>query len=252
MHSEISAALKGCLEAKELVALATVVAGQGIGRQLLVWPGGQTFGDLGAPRLNQRAALHAEQLLPSLMSGRKTFRHQGQTVDVFVDVYSPPAKLVVVGAVHVAVPLVTFAKELGFETIVVDPRAAFASRDRFRHADRVVCEWPQDVMAEVGLDEASYVAVLSHDNKIDLPALESALRSRARYIGVLGSKKTHAKRVAGLLERGLTEAEIARVHSPIGLDLGGRQAEEIAVAIVGEMIAVHHGRAGKPPGDTTP
>jgi xanthine dehydrogenase accessory factor len=164
-------------------------------------------------------------------------------VELFFDVHPPPPKLVIVGAVHVAIPLVTFARPLGFRTIVIDPRSAFATVERFAAADELLCEWPQKAMPEVGLNEASYVAVLSHDLKIDLPALEAALRSPARYIGALGSRKTHAKRLAALTEMGFAAAEIDRIHSPIGLDLGGgRRAEEIALSVIAEVVKASHGR----------
>ncbi len=239
-------AIRRSITDQELVALATVVAGPDIGYQLLVWPGGQTLGDLGSPRLNQRAALYAEQLIPTQQCGRKTFDRQADTVDVFFEVLAPPPKLVVIGAVHVAAHLIEFAGDLGFETILVDPRSAFLEQERFANADQLVGAWPQEALSEVGIDESTFVAVLSHDPKIDLPAIESALRSPARYIGVLGSKKSHRKRVSTLLERGFSDEELRRLHAPIGLDLGGRRAVEIALAIAAQMVAVHHGQSGSP------
>ena len=152
----------------------------------------------------------------------------------------------IVGAVHAAIPLITFAATLGFRTFVVDPRTAFATPERFAHADRLIAEWPDRAFAEIALNEATYVALLSHDLKLDLPALRLTLRSAVRYIGALGSKKTQAKRVAALVEEGFTDAEIARIHSPIGLDLGGRRPEEIAVSIIAEIVAVSHGAEAAP------
>ena len=157
--------------------------------------------------------------------------------------HPPPPRLIVVGAVHVAVHLVHYARRLGFETVVVDPRTAFATPERFAHADRLVSEWPQEALPEIGLDENGYLAVLSHDLKIDVPALVWALRQPARYIGALGSKKTHAKRVTALREAGVDDAAIERIHAPIGLDLGGRRAEEIALSVMAEIVAARHGRA---------
>jgi xanthine dehydrogenase accessory factor len=212
----------------------------------LVWPGGQTLGDLGSPRLNQRAGLYAEQLIPSQQCGRKTFDREADTIDVFFEVLAPPPKLVMVGAVHVAAHLIEFARELGFETILVDPRSAFLQQERFARADRLVGAWPEEALSEVGIDESTFVAVLSHDPKIDLPAIESVLRSPARYIGVLGSKKSHRKRVSTLVERGFSNQDLERLHAPIGLDLGGRRAVDIALAIAAQMVAVHHGRTGSP------
>lgn len=242
MRAEIYQEIVRCLEARQLVVLATVVQGPQPGRQLVIWPRGETLGDLGSPRLNQRAALYAEQIAPTFQSSRKTFSRDDAELDVFFEVLPPPPELAIVGAVHVAVPLVEFANALGFRTIVIDPRRAFATPERFSHAERVLVKWPQEALPQIGLHEASYVAVLSHDLKIDLPALESALRSRARYIGALGSKKTHAKRVVALKNGGFSDEEIGRIHAPIGLDLGGRRAEEIALAIMAEIVAVHHAR----------
>jgi len=242
MRREIFAELAACLERRELVVLATVVEGEGQGRQMLIWPRGETYGDLGSPRLNQRAALYAEQIIPDLQSGRKSFRRQAREVDVFFEVYPPPAEIVVIGAVHLAVPLIGFAKILGFRTIVIDPRAAFATEERFEHADLVVNLWPQEALKEIQLHEASCLVVLSHDMKIDLPALEAGLRSSCRYLGALGSRKTHAKRVTALIDSGFSKEEIGRIHAPIGLDLGGRMAEEIALAIMAEILAAGYGR----------
>ena len=242
MHSEIYQSLARCLNNRELVALATVVGGPGIGNQLLVWPRGETLGDLGSPRLNQRAALYAEQIVPSFQSGRKRFRWNEAEIDVFFEVFPPPPELVVVGAVHVAIPLVEFAGLMGFRTVVIDPRRAFATAERFPHADRLMVSWPHEAFETQALHGASFVVVLSHDLKIDLPALEITLRSPARYIGALGSKKTHSKRVDALSEKGFTDQEIGRIHSPIGLDIGGRRAEEIALSIIAEMVAADHGR----------
>lgn len=242
MQSEILRELATCLENQELFVLASVVEGPGVGRQMLIWPRGETFGDLGSPRLNQRAALFAEQIVPGLHSGRKTFRQDDFEVDVFFEVYPPPSEVVIVGAVHVAVPLVTLARVLGFRTVVIDPRAAFATAERFQGVDCLLNQWPQEALQETQLHEASCLVVLSHDMKIDLPALEIGIRSPCRYIGALGSRKTHAKRVQALRESGCSEEEIERIHSPIGFDLGGRKAEEIALAIMAEMVAAGYGR----------
>jgi len=242
MRREILAELAACVERPETVVLATVVGGEGMGRQMLIWPRGETFGDLGSPRLNQRAALFAEQITPDLQSGRKTFRWDAKDIDVFFEVYPPPSEVVIIGAVHVAVPLVSLAKILGFRAIVIDPRAAFATVERFEHADLVLNLWPDQAFEEVRLHEASCLVVLSHDMKIDLPALVAGLRSPCRYLGALGSRKTHGKRIEALFESGFSAAEIDRIHAPIGFDLGGRKAEEIALAIMAEVVAAGYGR----------
>jgi xanthine dehydrogenase accessory factor len=242
LNSEIFGELRASIEAERPVVVATIVAGAGLGNQLLIWPAEQTLGDLGTPRLNQRAALAAEKAFQSFASRRKTFEHQGEPVEIFFDVHAPSPKLVIVGAVHVAIHLIELAKTLGFRTIVIDPRTAFATPERFAGAGRLIADWPQQALADEPLNESTYFVTLSHDFKIDLPALEIALASPARYVGALGSSRTHAKRVAELLERGLGQEQIDRIHAPIGLDLGGRRAEEIALAIAAEMIAARHGK----------
>jgi xanthine dehydrogenase accessory factor len=146
-----------------------------------------------------------------------------------------------VGAVHIAIPLVTFAKTLGFRTIVVDARSAFATRERFPHADELIVEWPSTAMEKLGLDEATYVVVLTHDDKLDVPALQAALASPARYIGILGSTTTHAKRVQALRQSGITDEQLASIRAPVGLDVGAIGPDEIAFSIMAEMMAVRHG-----------
>ncbi|MDX1388715.1 MAG: XdhC/CoxI family protein [Acidobacteriota bacterium] len=246
MHNELFRALKRCLDDERLAVVVTVVAGAGSGRQLLFGPDDLAIGDLGSPELNRRAEELAAEARTSFRCTRATLESDGSELDLFVDVHPPRPQLVVVGAVHVAIPLVGFATTLGFHTIVVDPRSAFATRERFPHVDRLLPVWPAEAFRDVNLHEGSYLAVLSHDLKIDLPAIEIALRSPVRYIGALGSKKTHAKRVAALEKGGFSKEEIARIHSPIGFDLGGRRAEEIAVSIMAEVIAVSHGIGVRP------
>lgn len=239
---EVWRALEAALDAEELVAMATVVAGSGTGAQLLLRPGSSGPGELGDAALEAAARELADAAFADFSSRCATVVAAGGEARLFVDVQPPPPKLVVVGAVHVAIPLVAFARHLGFRTMVIDPRAAFATTERFAGADELICDWPAEAMVAVGLNEATYVAVLSHDLKIDLPALEVALRSPARYVGALGSRRTHAGRVAALAEAGFTPAEIARVHSPIGLDLGGgRRAEEIALSVIAEVVKASHG-----------
>lgn len=242
--TEIYETLKRCLEEEQLVALATVIAGPGMGNKLLVWPDSRTRGDLGAAGLNQRVVHYALGLMAtSQTSERVAFDVRGEAVEVFIDVHPPPPRLVIVGAVHIAIPLVSFAKTLGFHTVVVDARSAFATPERFGHADELIIGWPIETLHKLGVDEASYLVVLSHDEKLDNPALYAALNSPARYVGALGSRKTHAKRVAALKEMGVGDEQLARIHTPIGLDLGARTPDEIALAIMAEIMAVRRGAA---------
>ena len=159
---------------------------------------------------------------------------------LFVDVLLPPPKLVMVGGVHIAVALTAIAKTLGYRTIVVDPRRAFGSDERFPNVDRLLQVWPKKAFAEISLDQASAVAMLTHDPKIDDPALQVVLQSKAFYIGALGSRGTQTKRRQRLSDMGFDEAAISRIHGPIGLDINAQTPEEIAVAIMAEIIAARH------------
>ena len=167
-------------------------------------------------------------------------------VRVLYEVFARRPTLLVFGGVHVAMPLVKLAKVLGFRTIVADGREAFLTRERFPDADELIAGWPEQVFAQVGIDSATCICVLTHDPKFDEPALDTALRSPAAYVGVIGSKKTQALRRERLAQAGFTEEEIARVHGPIGLDLGGRDPAEIALSILAEITAVRYAGAASP------
>ena len=157
----------------------------------------------------------------------------------FLHVLAERERLIIVGAVHIAVPLVKFAKELGFETIVIDPRPALSSADRFPEApDQIVVEWPEQALSQIEITREAYCIVLTHDPKIDDVALSVFLRSPARYIGALGSRVTQAKRREGLLSRGFSEEDLNRIHGPVGLNIGARSPEEIALSIAAEIVQV--------------
>jgi xanthine dehydrogenase accessory factor len=156
---------------------------------------------------------------------------------VFVAIHNPPLRLIVVGAVHIAQALVPMARLAGYDPAIVDPRETFGSEARFP-GERLLHDWPDDAMDQLGLDTRTALVLLTHDPKLDDPALERALRSGCFYIGALGSTRTHAKRVARLTEAGFAEAEIARIHGPIGLDIGAGSPAEIAVSIIAQMTQV--------------
>jgi len=165
----------------------------------------------------------------------------GRTAVVVIPFF-PPQRLIIVGAVHIAISLVRFANELGYETIVIDPRPVFASAERFEHVDQLLVAWPDEVLPDLDPDVGTSIAVISHDDKLDVPALKLALNSDARYIGALGSRKTMARRAAALRQAGFSDEQIGRIHNPIGLDLGGRSPEEIALATMAEIVATRYGR----------
>ncbi|MEM8929973.1 MAG: XdhC/CoxI family protein [Acidobacteriota bacterium] len=242
MKTAIYDALRRCLASNELVALATTLDR---GDQMLLWPDGRTLDSLGDEPLDTAARALADEQWLSFGGRRETIStHRGE-VELFVEIHAPPPRLVIVGAVHAAVALVHMANVVGFETIVVDPRTAFATTERFAHADHLLHDWPDEALEAIGVDANTFVALLSHDLKLDIPALRVAL-PKARYIGALGSKKTHDKRLRALADAGLDDASAARIHNPIGLDLGGRRAEEIAVSVLAEIVAVAHGRDARP------
>ena len=229
-------------------ALVTVVRGPGLGAKRLVLETGAD-GPF-PPALLEVVEADAREMLAAETSGTRLYPTPDGEAEVFIEVYPPAAKLVIVGGVHIAIPLAQYAKVLGFRVVLVDARSAFASETRVPHVDRIVIDWPDDALAALGLDQATYVAVLTHDPKLDDPALIAALASPARYVGAIGSPKTHAKRLARLREAGLTDDALARIHSPIGLDLGAKTPEEIAAAIMAEIVAVKYGRTWRPGPET--
>jgi xanthine dehydrogenase accessory factor len=219
----------------ERAVLFTVVEGPQRGARLLVLlDRNETVGD--AP-----AALAS--LAPALV---RNGMHETDDSKVFAEVYGPPPRLVVVGAVDTAEALCSAAGLLGWRTICVDPRAAFATRERIPSADELIVEWPDDALARIAPDHNTAVVVLTHDDKFDLPALKAALRTTAFYVGAIGSRKTQAKRRERLLEEGLTEGELAQMYGPSGLDLGAYTPAEQAVSMLSEALAVRAGRPGTP------
>jgi xanthine dehydrogenase accessory factor len=157
--------------------------------------------------------------------------------EYFIAIHNPPLKLIVIGAVHIAQALIPIATGLGYDVVVIDPRGAFATAERFPGV-AVRAEWPDEVMPQINLDMRSAMVLLTHDPKIDDPALMAALRSQCFYIGALGSKRTHAQRLERFKSKSFSEQQLARIHAPIGLDIGARGAAEIAVAIAAEMTKV--------------
>ncbi|WP_448205075.1 XdhC family protein [Azospirillum sp. sgz302134] len=156
---------------------------------------------------------------------------------LFVQAHNPPVRLLIIGAVHIAQALAPVAALTGYDVTVIDPRGAFATEERF--PDVTLCDlWPDEALTELAIDNRTAVVTLTHDPKLDDPALLVALRSPAFYVGSLGSKRTHAKRLERLREQGVTEAEIARIHAPVGLDIGAVTPAEIAVSIMAQITAV--------------
>lgn len=215
-----------------------------LGRKLAILEGEASVGSID-PGLDTETASEARRLLREGGARVLTLPWRDEEATVFIETFPPPLRLFIVGATHAAIPLCGMAKELGFWVAVIDARSMFATAERFPEADEVLRAWPDKALDEITLDAYSYVVILTHDPKFDLPTLERALRSEARYIGAMGSRSTHESRKAQLREQGFGEADLARIRAPIGLNLGGRTPEETALAILAEMLAVRHGRDGR-------
>lgn len=237
--------LKDYLQKDQSVALAVVVQGPAdlLGVKALIPAEGEPTGPLLETPLREALLQDAQRLIAERTSAtRRYLLSQGgeEQVEVFFDVHRPAPRLIIVGGVHIASDLIYFAKPLGFRTYLVDPRTAFATRERFPHVDELSHQWPDEALPAIGLTSETSIVVVTHDPKLDDPALMIALPSLANYVGALGSLKTHAQRVKRLLANGLTQAQVDRLHAPIGLDLGGRTPAEIALSIVAEIVAVRN------------
>ena len=237
------------IAAGEPVAVATIVRGPHfVGRHLVVRPD-RTEGSLGTDRLDDTIR---EDTIGMLASGTTGFlrygpegERLGEGLDVFVASYAPPAQMFVFGAIDFSAALVRVGKLLGYRVTVVDARPVFATRKRFPDADEVVVDWPHRWLEKQSVDQRTVIAVLTHDPKFDVPALQVALRTDAGYIGAMGSRRTHEDRLERLKEAGVTTDEIARLHSPIGLDLGARTPEETAISIAAEIVQARWGGSGQ-------
>jgi xanthine dehydrogenase accessory factor len=244
-------------------ALVTIIDGPAVGAKMLVTPDAPPAGTLGDPELDRIAARDA---LAELEAGRSGVRHygpQGQTtpedlvdapiVSAFVESWAPPPQMWIFGAVDFTAALSRVAKILGYRVLVCDAREIFATKRRFPAADEVVVSWPGPLFAARG-DELSgrdAVCILTHDAKFDVPAVQGAVASRVGYIGVMGSRTTHARRLERLRDAGVTVDQLERLMSPIGLDLGARTPEETAISICAEIIARRTGRGVPSLRDTT-
>ena len=229
------------------VAVATVIQGPGTGGKVLVTPEDHT-GTAGNEELDKAVVETARGMLEGGKTETTHFGPRGQRrmedVTVFVQSFAPPPKMYVFGAIDFASAVARIGKHLGYRVIVCDARPVFATRERFPTADEVVVAWPDDFLATAEVDRRSAITVLTHDPKFDVPVLKAALATPAGYIGAMGSRRTHDNRTARLKEEGVTDEQLSRISSPIGLDIGARTPEETAVAIAAEIIALHTGHDG--------
>jgi xanthine dehydrogenase accessory factor len=262
------------VERGEPVAVATVIAGPGqVGARRVIWArdarAGSDVGDEAAPdaltnawhvgasgtlgsgpRLDAAVDDDARGMLAQGLTGIRRYGAQGERrgdeLSVFVNSFAPPPRMLVFGAIDFAAGVARVGKFLGYHVTVCDARKVFATASRFPDADEVVVDWPHRFLAGTDVDARTVICVLTHDPKFDVPLLEVALRTPAGYIGAMGSRRTHDDRLARLRDIGLTEDELARLRSPIGLDLGARTPEETAVSIAAELIQLRWGGTGQP------
>ncbi|MDT0327276.1 XdhC family protein [Nocardiopsis lambiniae] len=253
-------AVLGAIDEHQPVAVATVVSDPSdadrVGRRRIVWPS-DAEGDVGGARLTD--ALDDDVRGMSAQGGTGLLRYgvdgqrRGDELEVFVQSFAPPPRMLVFGAIDFAAAVAELGAYLGYRVTVCDARPVFATARRFPAAEEVVVKWPHVYLDEVAdrIDERTAICVLTHDPKFDVPVLTAALRTRAGYIGAMGSRRTHDDRMARLREAGVGEEDLARLHSPIGLDLGARTPEETAVSIAAELVRTRWGGSGRALRETT-
>jgi xanthine dehydrogenase accessory factor len=251
--------VSAAIAAGEPVAVASVIEGPGrVGARRVVWAGDQAGGHAGlatgtlgnGDRLDAAVDDDARGMLAQGLTGVRRYGADGERLGdelaVFVHSFAPPPRMLVFGAIDFAAAVARAGKFLGYQVTVCDARGIFATPARFPDADEVVVEWPHRFLARTPVDSRTVICVLTHDPKFDVPVLEVALRTPAAYIGAMGSRRTHEDRLARLREAGLGEEELARLRSPIGLDLGARTPEETAVSVAAELIQLRWGGSGQP------
>ncbi|HDD60955.1 MAG TPA: XdhC family protein [Chloroflexi bacterium] len=230
---------KRALSKTNSVYLALVLAGSGpyLGADLLLENSGSIFSDLSRKTRDQLTEIANKEL-----AGGIHLIEAPEIQEAFFHKVQPVPELILVGGVHIAIPLASLAKTVGFEVTVIDPRRLFSTVDRFPDIKLLLTEWPEGAFQKISITESSAIVMLTHDPKIDDPALKIALNSSAFYVGALGSRKTHQKRIERLKDAGLSQSRLDQIHAPVGLDLGGKTPPEIALGIMAEILQVWYGR----------
>ncbi len=213
-----------------------------LGRELLIHENGHLAGSLGG-NLDQRVLELASGVF---LQGSSRIIALNDEIDLFFEAILPSPALIMVGGVHIAVTLASIAKALGYQTILIDPRKAWGNKERFPEVDQLIQAWPDEAFEQIKITRSTAIAMLTHDPKMDDPALKIALASPAFYVGALGSKTTQAKRRGRLLHNGLTEAQLSRLRAPIGLDIGAQSPDEIALSIMAEVVEAYRKRKQAP------
>lgn len=238
-------AVAAAVRAGRPVGVATVLSGpRALGAKMLIFPDGRRIGALGLGQVDDAVSADCSAALRDERADTRTYVDAGEEFQVFLESHVPSPTLVIVGAGHTSIPLSAMARIAGYRVVLIDARSAFASAERFPDVDEIIVDWPHRVLSEREITSSTYVAVLSHDSKFEDPLLPVLLKSPARYIGVIGSRKTQVARRDRLREAGFGESDLARLRGPIGLDLGAISPEEIAISILAEMVAARHGRPG--------
>lgn len=229
--------VREAIQKEEPLAVATVIRGPEawLGAKWIVEPSGDGWGRV-EPELDRRVRELAQRYLAIGHSGTVALPTPEGEVEIYIEAYVPAPRLIIVGATHIGIALTSIAKVLGWRVYVVDPRRTFATPERFPHVDRLIHAWPDEVLPDL-IHGRTAVAILTHDPKLDDPAVIAALQSPAFYVGALGSRRTNARRLERLRRKGVPEEALARLHAPIGLDIGARTPEEIALSIMAEIVA---------------
>jgi xanthine dehydrogenase accessory factor len=223
--------------------IATVISGpiDLLGRSLIVDEQEKVTGSIAA-EIDRAVVAAAQEALCGGQAQRHTLT-AAESIELFLDVIAPAPEIITVGGVHIAIALTQIAKIMGYHTTVIDPRGVFGTDARFPHVDRLIPAWPDEALQQIKLSSLSAVVLLTHDPKLDDPALKIALPSEAFYIGALGSRVTQEPRRQRLLAAGLSAADLAKLHGPIGIELGGQTPEEIALAVMAEIVATRNGQS---------
>jgi xanthine dehydrogenase accessory factor len=235
--TDVNTAIHDLLDAEQFGSVVTVVDGPAIGEKAVI----DAEGDVVAGSIPDDIAQDVTEDALTLMG-----HEQHRTLDygnhsVFIETLAPPPDLLIFGAVHIGQALASFGSQMGYRVTVVDSRQPFVTEERFPTAQRLLVGWPRDLMDQLTFDRRTWVVVLSHDPRHETPPLEAALKADTRYIGAMGSRRTHDLRVERLEELGFDDDDIKRIHSPVGLDIGAETPQEVAVSILAEMTLVRYG-----------
>lgn len=235
--TDLNRAIHEILEAESFGSVITLVEGPSTGAKTVIDDSGGVVagslpGDIASDVIEDALTLMAHEQHRSLDYGNHS---------AFIETLAPPPDLIVFGAVHIGQALAAFGTQMGYRVTVVDSRAPFVTEERFPTTNRLLVGWPKDLIDQIGFDRRTWVVVLSHDPRHETPALEAALKSDTRYIGAMGSRRTHNQRMERLKGLGFGDDDIARIHSPIGLDIGAETPQEVAVSILAEMTLIRYG-----------